>query len=122
MRLMPASSAAAEKLAKRRVTPRNPVASVREVNAIWSLPKNRHSAAAVKEVGAHWGVLDARLARQHHIAGEALTLADITYGPHIHRWFVMPVPGRPETPHLHAWYQRLLARPAFKAHVAITPT
>jgi len=35
---------------------------------------------------------------------------------------VMPVPGRPEAPHLHAWYQRLLARPAFKAHCAIVPT
>jgi len=82
---------------------------------------NAAIAAAVKEVGALWGILDTRLARQPYVAGEALTLADITYGPHIHRWFVMQVPGRPEAPHLRAWYDRLLARPAYKAHCAGTP-
>jgi len=83
---------------------------------------NAAIAAAVKEVGALWGILDARLAKQAYVAGDALTLADISYGPHIHRWFVMSVPGRPEAPHLRAWYERLLARPAFKAHCAATPT
>jgi glutathione S-transferase len=46
----------------------------------------------------------------------------MTYGPHVHRWFVLPVPGRPEHPHLRAWYERLLARAAYKTHCAIPPT
>jgi glutathione S-transferase len=83
---------------------------------------NDRIAAAVKEAGELWGILDARLAKHPYVAGDSLTLADITYGPHIHRWFVLPVPGRPEAPHLHAWYQRLLARPPYKAHCANPPT
>ena len=79
---------------------------------------NAAIAAAVAEVGPLWGMLDARLAKHPCVCGDALTLADITFGPHVHRWFVLPVPGRPEAPHLHAWYQRLLARPAYKSSCA----
>jgi len=74
------------------------------------------------EAAQMWGILDTRLACHPYVAGDALTLADMTFGPHIHRWFVLPVPGRPEQPHLRAWYDRLLARPAYKKHVAIPPT
>lgn len=79
-------------------------------------------AAAVKEAGEMWGIIDRRLARHPYVAGDQLTLADVSYGPHIHRWLNMDVEGRPEAPHLKAWYDRLLARPAFKAHVAIKIT
>jgi len=88
-------------------------------------PEKRDNAvieAAAKEAAQMWGIVDARLARHAYVAGDALTLADMTYGPHIHRWFALPVPGRPELTHLRAWYDRLLARPAFKTHVAIAPT
>ncbi|MDB5482049.1 MAG: glutathione S-transferase [Caulobacteraceae bacterium] len=71
-------------------------------------------AAAAREAAAIWAILDARLANQFYLAGDELTLADMTFGPHVHRWFTMAV-NRPEAPHLHAWYERLLARPAFKA-------
>jgi hypothetical protein len=46
-----------------------------------------------------------------------LTLADIPWGPHLHRWFNMDF-ARPEVPHLRAWYDRLLQRPAYKQHLA----
>ncbi len=88
-------------------------------------PEKRDNAAieaGAKEAAQMWGILDARLARHPYVAGDALTIADMTYGPHIHRWMVLPVPGRPEHPHLRAWYERLLARPAYKTHVAIPPT
>ena len=88
-------------------------------------PEKRDNAAieaGAKEAAQMWGFLDARLAHHQYVVGDTLTLADITFGPHIHRWFVLPVPGRPGHPHLRAWYERLLARPAYKTHCAIPPT
>jgi glutathione S-transferase len=79
-------------------------------------------AAAVVEAGRIWGIIDARLAAQPFIVGEDLTLADIAFGPHVHRWLNMAFDGRPELPHLTAWYQRLLARPAYATHCAIAIT
>ena len=75
--------------------------------------------AAVAEAGRIWGLLDARLADRAYVAGEAMTLADIAFGVHVHRWFILPI-ARPDSPHLHAWYGRLLARPAYKAHAALS--
>ena len=87
-------------------------------------PEQRNNAAiaaAIKEVQGHWGVLDRLLAEHLCVVGDTLTLADIVFGPHVHRWFVLDIPGRVELPNLRAWYQRLLARPAFAKHLAITP-
>jgi glutathione S-transferase len=72
-------------------------------------------AAGVKGAAAMWAIIDARLARHPFVAGESMSLADMTYGPHVHRWFNMPIEGRPAAPHLRAWYDGLLARPAYKA-------
>ncbi len=85
-------------------------------------PERRDTAAieaAIVELGRVYGILDAELARhgQDYIAGPACSLADFAIGPHAHRWFSFSFP-RPETPHLHAWYQRLLARPVYRAHCA----
>ncbi len=78
--------------------------------------------AAAKEAAGHWAILDGRLARQHHVASDAFSIADITLGIYVHRWFVMDVPNRPQAPHLHAWYQRLLARPVYAKHIALPPS
>ncbi len=72
--------------------------------------------AAMVELGEQWSLLDRRLAGQDYVAGPGFTLADIPLGVHAHRWFSFPM--RPETPHLHAWYERLLARPAYRTHCA----
>ena len=79
-------------------------------------------AAATEEAAGIWAILDGRLAKQNFITGDALTLADIAFGVHAHRWCTLDIPGRPAAPHLFAWYQRLLARPAYKTHVAIVIT
>lgn len=92
---------------------------------IRTAPENRDMtaiAAAVIEAGRIWGIIDARLATRPYIAGDDLTLADIAYGPHVHRWLNMTFDGRPDLPHLAAWYQRLLARPAYATHCAIAIT
>ena len=78
--------------------------------------------AAAKDAAGLWAILDERLAHQAYVAGDGLSLADIALGIYAHRWFVMDVPERPSAPHLRAWYTRLLARPAYAKHVAVTPS
>jgi glutathione S-transferase len=81
--------------------------------------KRDHAAigAAITEAGAIWSLLDARLAAHPYVAGDQFGVADIAFGVHAHRWFVMPI-ARPDSPHLHAWYHRLLKRPPYATHVA----
>ncbi len=69
-------------------------------------------AAAVGPAAAMWGLVERQLAAHPYVVGERLTLADMAFGPHVHRWFNMAI-ERPEMPHLRAWYDRLLARPAY---------
>lgn len=83
-------------------------------------PEQRNMAAidaAIAEASAIWGLLDSRLGAHPFVAGPDLTLADIAFGANVHRWFNIDF-NRPNLPHLHAWYERLLARPGYRAHVA----
>jgi glutathione S-transferase len=73
--------------------------------------------AAAADVARAYGMLEPHLAAHPFITGEHLTLADIAWGVHVHRWFVMPV-DRPEMPHLRAWYDRLLENPIYSEHIA----
>jgi glutathione S-transferase len=81
-------------------------------------PENRDNASiasAINEAAKIWSILDALFAAHPYVAGNGITLADFAFGPHVHRWFNMSF-ERPDAPQLYAWYQGLLARPAFKAH------
>ncbi|MBV9655104.1 MAG: glutathione S-transferase N-terminal domain-containing protein [Acetobacteraceae bacterium] len=85
-------------------------------------PEKRDEAAiaqAVKDAAAAYALIAAALDRSPFIAGEHLTLADFAWGPHVHRWLHLPIPDRPEYPSLRRWYDRLLERPAYAAHVAV---
>jgi glutathione S-transferase len=84
-------------------------------------PEDRDNAAiarAVGEAGRAWAIIDAALAGHPFIAGAHLTLADMVFGMHVHRWFVMPI-DRPALPHLRAWYDHLMTLPIFAEHCAI---
>ena len=74
--------------------------------------------AAATTAGHAWTLLDAVLERVPYVAGPAFTLADIALGVHVHRWFALDV-ARPDTPRVRAWYEHLLARPAYARHVAL---
>ncbi len=74
-------------------------------------------AAGLARLGDAWGLLDRQLAAQDYVAGPDFTLADIASGVHVHRWFSFAV-AKPDFPHLRAWYDRLLARPAYQRHCA----
>jgi len=87
-------------------------------------PEKRDMAAitaAIAELNKIYGILDDRLSRQAHIAGDIFTLADVAFGMHAHRWLSLEIPGRADLAHLTAWYQRLCARKAFADHVVGIP-
>lgn len=83
-------------------------------------PEKRDQAAlaiATAEATRNWTILDGILGKVEYVAGPAFTLADISIGVHVHRWFSFDM-DRPAQSHLRAWYDRLLVRPIYKQHVA----
>jgi len=86
-------------------------------------PEQRDNAAIAQGVvnaGRMWAMADTQVAKQGWIAGPDFTIADIALGPNVHRWLNFPI-ERPAAPHLKAWYERLLQRPAFQRHCAGAP-
>ena len=55
--------------------------------------------------------LDAALKGRDFISGTQFTMGDLVLGCAAHRWLGLPA-ERPATPHLSAWYRRLMMRPA----------
>jgi glutathione S-transferase len=87
-------------------------------------PPERRDRAAISAAATAtarlWGILDTILARVPYVAGPVFTLADIPLGVQVHRWFFFPM-DKPDLPHLRAWYDRLLQRPAYRDHCADIP-
>jgi len=74
-------------------------------------------ARAIGDAGARWSILEGHFAENSFLGGETFTLADIPAGAFAHRWFSLPI-ERPHLPAVHAWYERLLERPAYAQYVA----
>ena len=77
-------------------------------------------AAAIEKSLTSWNhcmrLLDAHFAHGgQYITGEYFTLADIAVGLSTHRWLSSPI-DRPHLDAVHAYYQRLSVRPAFRLH------
>jgi len=66
----------------------------------------------------YFELLDQVLSEQPFLGGERLSLADITVGTHLYRYFSLGI-SRPLIPHVEAWYQRLREREAYREHVMI---
>lgn len=75
-------------------------------------------AASAAAAGALMAILDDALAASPWLSGNAIGMGDIPLGTYAHTWFALPI-ERPERPHVRAWYNRLLARPAYARHVAV---
>lgn len=79
-------------------------------------PPSKQDAALVKKLFKDsvdaFGHLNDRLAKVPYLAGSTLTYADIVAGSALYRWVNMDL-DRPAMPHVEAWHQRLLQRPAF---------
>lgn len=66
-------------------------------------------------------LLDKQLAGRPFVTGDTLSVADIPLGCAAYRWYGLPI-ERPSLPNLRAWYERLAARPAYKANVMLPLT
>jgi glutathione S-transferase len=75
-------------------------------------------AASLQQFNAMVGLVEVQLAKTGgHIAGTEFTLADIPIGLSIHRWYAVPMEAaRPSYPQVAAYYDRLNARPGYRAH------
>ena len=71
------------------------------------------------EANREIGLLDALLARQPYVAGEALSIADILHFGWLWRRDFVEV-SIEAAPHLQRWYAELEARPAFQRGIART--
>ena len=93
----------------------------------WGLvrtPADKRDPAAIRQGVADaakaWGLIAAGLTQHPYVAGDHLTLADIPWGVHAHRWFNMDF-DRPEVAGLRAWYDRLCERAAYQQAVVSCP-
>jgi glutathione S-transferase len=75
-------------------------------------------AAAEARLKANWALLDARIGDGPWMNGEAFSFADVACGVMLHRLFTLEH-DRPDVPHVRAYYERLMTRPAY-AHVAVS--
>lgn len=78
---------------------------------------------SIAETARAWRMIDAELNQHDYIAGSEITLCDIPWGVHAHRWFGMDYLGltRPEMPALRAWYDRLCQRAAYRQYILAIP-
>jgi glutathione S-transferase len=63
-------------------------------------------------------VLEGQLHGRDFLVGSAFSLADVPAAAFVHRWLALPI-ERPALPRLLSYYQRMLARPAYRQHVAL---
>jgi len=73
-------------------------------------------AASAKEVSTQLGLLDQHLSGKKWLAGDALSLAECSLGPVVHRCLGFDI-DRPGYAHLEDWQKRLLDNPAFASAV-----
>jgi glutathione S-transferase len=74
--------------------------------------------AKVAACASHFQLLDRMLGEHRYLLGDALTLADIPAGTVLYRYFGLDI-DRPAVPNVDAWFHRLQAKPAYRAHVMI---
>ena len=84
-------------------------------------PEDRSQAtidASVAATTPAFAIMETALSGQDFMAGGRLTIADIVYGPSVHRWMNLPIDRTP-MPNVEGWYARMLERPAYQRYVAI---
>jgi glutathione S-transferase len=85
------------------------------------LVRTAKSALAAAEIALKKNMpkLDARIGGGPWLGGKAFSFADIATGVLLHRYFTLDH-DRAEVPNLKAYYERLLKRPAYFEHVAVS--
>ena len=62
--------------------------------------------------------MEKRLAQQSYLMGDALSVLDIAWLIYVHRLSLAGYPFARLHPHVHAWKERLAARPEFAKEIA----
>lgn len=88
----------------------------------WRTPVEDHDTKKIArdwaEVNAAMALADAQLASHAFLAGDAFTLADISFGTFLFRYMTLPL-DRPDLPQLSRYYDTLAERPAYQQHVML---
>jgi glutathione S-transferase len=89
----------------------------------WRTPEHQRNPNAIRNFQQRCEkslrLLEAELGKRAYIAGDAFTLADITSGTHLYRYYTMGTPF-PKLPNVETWYKRLQDRAAYREHVMIS--
>jgi len=84
-------------------------------------PARRDPAALKQAIGIldrYLDIAERKLAGGAYLCGDDLTLADVQFGHLLYRYFDLEIERR-ERAGLRAYYERLVARPAYREHVMI---
>lgn len=84
--------------------------------------RDRDEAALARDIvsyEARLDVLEAQIDAGGFVLGPDLTLADITIGHVLYRWFDTDIPRKPR-PVIESYYGRLAARPGYDCHVMVS--
>jgi glutathione S-transferase len=74
--------------------------------------------AAARRVGQKLDILNRQLLGRAFIMGEQPSIADVAVGTLMYRYYNLNI-ARPQHTNVEAWYERLIARPAYRQHVMI---
>lgn len=91
------------------------------IGLIRTKPEDRNQAAidaGVQQWNAAMKILDAQLADNEYVAGDAFTLADIPLAPLAHRWLNLDI-ERPDAPNIRRWYDMLSEREPMQTWVKV---
>jgi glutathione S-transferase len=76
-------------------------------------------AEGARRLGEKYAMVEKELSTKTFIAGDHLTIGDIVVGASLYRYFTLPI-ARPKLAKVEAYYDRLVARPAYKTHVMVS--
>jgi glutathione S-transferase len=86
-------------------------------------PPRRRDPNAIREatefLERYLGIAEKQLAKAPYLCGDDFTLADVQFGHLLYRYFTIEIERR-ERPSLRAYYERLVARPAYREHVMVS--
>ncbi|HET6390932.1 glutathione S-transferase [Hyphomicrobium sp.] len=73
----------------------------------------------IEQSAKYLQLLDRWLNGKEYMLGESLSLADITTGALLFRYYNIEIERPARLPNVEAWYDRLKSRPAYRAHVMV---
>ena len=102
------------------------IVPVNTYKVFWQLVRTRaidrdhkRVAAGEAELKKLMGIADRQISRLGWLAGPKMSLADISFGTQLFRYFTVDF-DRAELPHLRTYYERLCERPAYAEHVMVS--